>query len=119
MPQRGGEAIRFGGRAVHENDLVGPGDIGDEVSDGIAVHSRAAARLDDGPEGHGCSPTNSSPAVSAKPQATFMACTPLPAAPLVRLSIAHSATTRSPRGSAAKPTSAKFVPARSLGSGYR
>src|SRR5437870_13605030 len=66
---------------------------------------------------HGCSPTNSSPAVSAKPSATFIACTPFPAAPFMRLSIAHRATMRSPRGSTAKPTSAKFVPASSFGSG--
>src|SRR5438093_6686811 len=66
---------------------------------------------------HGCSPTNSSPAVSGKPSATFIACTPFPAAPFTRLSIAQSATTRLPRGSTAKPTSAKFVPARSFGSG--
>src|SRR2546428_8744490 len=66
---------------------------------------------------HGCSPTNSSPAVSAKPSATFIACTPFPAAPFMRLSIAHRATMRSPRGSTAKPTSAKVVPASSFGSG--
>src|SRR2546428_5123792 len=66
---------------------------------------------------HGCSPTNSSPAVSGKPSATFIACTPFPAAPFTRLSIAQSATTRLARGSSAKPTSAKFVPARSFGSG--
>src|SRR5207253_2640778 len=91
----------------------------DEVGDRIAFDAGASARLHDRAQRHGCSPTKPRPASSAYPHETFIAWTPLPAAPFMRLSIAQSATTRSPRGSRANPTSAKFVPARSFGSGYR
>src|SRR5207245_3222672 len=67
----------------------------------------------------GCRPGKLKPAVSSRPSMQFMACTPLPAPPLTRLSRAHITTTRLLCGSVSKPTSQKFEPLRIFGSGYR
>ncbi len=65
MAERSLEPIGLAGRAVDQDDLVGPRDVGHQVGDGIAVHARGAAGLDDRAERHyGCSPGNSRPTVS-------------------------------------------------------
>ena len=55
----------------------------------------------------GCNPANSIPIVSWKPQRMFIACTPMPEAPFIRLSSAETTTTRLSRecSSTSKPTS--------------
>src|SRR5262245_39043173 len=50
----------------------------------------------------GCNPGNPSPDVSSNPHMTFIACTALPAAPFIRLSMAARDTTRALSGSRSK-----------------
>ena len=67
----------------------------------------------------GWSPVNSRAVSSSKPHIRLRHCNAVPAAPFIKLSIAHNVTTRPVWESKSKLTSAKLVPDSIFGSGLR